>query len=274
MPVMRRDAGPWMCQQLGSDGEVLRFKIQQEPPDFVEAFEEHFGRPYDEEEAKAVFSEVGQGLKRLGYQAEPSFPTTRALALFFHVNDVKEFRIYPWCVGAFQALPLLSAAQPFPGQLGFFEAVQGRKRAADWRVEELTPGLAQRVLIWLGYEADLDLSEALQAFWHRNGKALRTNLKRSALRPPTEGPVPEKLAFLDAIFSSSIRQQWRAALVDTDLRPWLVRKKYLAAEASKAEAMAAMQRLLLDRGLQVPRRSYALTVSLVQECIMQRADPL
>eukprot|EP00438_Fugacium_kawagutii_P014130 Skav213976 [mRNA] locus=scaffold2200:427485:430137:- [translate_table: standard] len=40
---------------------VLRFQIPGTDPGFAEAFEDHFGRPYDEEEAEAVYSQVGKG---------------------------------------------------------------------------------------------------------------------------------------------------------------------------------------------------------------------
>lgn len=41
--------------------QVLRFQIPGTDPGFAEAFEDHFGRPYDEEEAEAVYSQVGEG---------------------------------------------------------------------------------------------------------------------------------------------------------------------------------------------------------------------
>ena len=47
--------GPW--------SQVIRFQIPGTDPGFAEAFENYFGRPYDEEEAEAVYSKVGKGPK-------------------------------------------------------------------------------------------------------------------------------------------------------------------------------------------------------------------
>ncbi|CAK9029891.1 unnamed protein product, partial [Durusdinium trenchii] len=45
-----------------ADVPVLRFRPPQSPtPGFADAFEEYFGRAYDEEEADAVYATVGQG---------------------------------------------------------------------------------------------------------------------------------------------------------------------------------------------------------------------
>lgn len=50
----------WFCGTARS--EVLRFRPPQSPtPGFADAFEEYFGRAYDEEEADAVYATVGQG---------------------------------------------------------------------------------------------------------------------------------------------------------------------------------------------------------------------
>lgn len=41
--------------------QVIRFQIPGTDPGFAEAFEDYFGRPYDEEEAEAVYGKVGEG---------------------------------------------------------------------------------------------------------------------------------------------------------------------------------------------------------------------
>lgn len=41
--------------------QVIRFQIPGTDPGFAEAFENYFGRPYDEKEAEAVYSKVGEG---------------------------------------------------------------------------------------------------------------------------------------------------------------------------------------------------------------------
>ena len=48
----------WLDQPLA---QVIRFQIPGPDPGFAEAFEDHFGRPYDEEEAEAVYAKVGEG---------------------------------------------------------------------------------------------------------------------------------------------------------------------------------------------------------------------
>ena len=45
--------------------QVIRFQIPGTDPGFAEAFENYFGRPYDEKEAEAVYSKVGEGPKIL-----------------------------------------------------------------------------------------------------------------------------------------------------------------------------------------------------------------
>ncbi len=48
---------------VGPRSQVIRFQIPGTDPGFAEAFENYFGRPYDEEEAEAVYSKVGKGPK-------------------------------------------------------------------------------------------------------------------------------------------------------------------------------------------------------------------
>ncbi|CAK8996906.1 unnamed protein product, partial [Durusdinium trenchii] len=216
------------------------------------------------------------GLKRLGYLTEMDapFPTTKSLALFFHVNELKDsLRLYPWSLGAFEALPFLPTGRPLGAlRLNFYEAVSGHKRAANpWHVEEITPGLAARVLKWLGYEVD-----DLEAFWRRNRKALRSNLKKSKLEVLAPEAAEEKLDFLDAVFSdASVRQQWRRPPEEAEIQLWLSRNRYLKARASQAEVQEALRRLLEEKGLSAPR-SYAMMLCLGQEAIMSRGrkDPL
>ena len=107
---------------------ALRFQIPLgSPNDFAAAFEARFGQTYDEEAARQVFDEVGQALQELGYLTpkQPAFPTVRSLATFFHANRVQDVQLYPWCVAAFLARPLLEEAIPNPGDLFFFEARNG-----------------------------------------------------------------------------------------------------------------------------------------------------
>eukprot|EP00435_Cladocopium_sp_Y103_P071979 s34_g38.t4 len=254
------------CQQ--ADVPVIRFQIPGTDPGFAEAFEDYFGRPYDEEEAEAVYAKVGEGLKRLGYlsEMEAPFPTTRALAIFFHVNELKERRLYPWSLAAFEALPFLSGAREVSAQqrFNFYEAFAGRRRAQDaWHVEEIAPGLTTRVLEWLGYKVDSTTfgMEEMDAFWRRNRKALRTNLKRSTLKLPcADGPeaFQERLAFLEQVFAHpQIRQQWRRPPDEAEIHLWLQRKKYLKSPAaSKDEAYDALCRFLEERDMESVPKSY------------------
>ena len=101
-----------------------RFQVPPSTPEFKEAFEERFQKRYDEEEAQQVFQQVGQALQELGYLSptQPAFPTARSLAIFFHANNEEDVQLYPWCVAAFLARPLLTAAVRNPGDLFFFEA--------------------------------------------------------------------------------------------------------------------------------------------------------
>lgn len=48
--------------------QVIRFSISGSDPGFAEAFESYFGRPYDEQEAEMVYSQVGSGLHCLDNQ--------------------------------------------------------------------------------------------------------------------------------------------------------------------------------------------------------------
>ena len=159
---------------------------------------------------------------------------------------MKDLRLYPWSLGAFEALPYLNVAKKRieAEKYNFYEAFAGRKRGKNpWHVEEITPGLVQRVLQWLGYEVDsTELGmEEMEAFWRRNRKAFRTNLKKANLKLPTgDGPeaFQEKLMFLDQVFSNTgIRQQWRRPPDESEIHLWLQRKKYLkVGAASKEEA--------------------------------------
>ncbi|CAE7663511.1 unnamed protein product [Symbiodinium sp. CCMP2456] len=270
--------------------ESCRFRVPPSNPGFKEAFEARFQREYEEERAQEVFQEVGEALKELGYLPElPPFPTVRSLAIFFHANKVENVQLYPWCVAAFLARPLLDTAVPNPGDLLFFEAMEGRKQPAAlkrWRVEKAKDGLALAVLGWLGYEVlpekPASLCEELRAFWHRNSKAMRINLKHSkrvASIPVLRSEMDcaeEMLHFLDTVFKdNAVRQQWRPPPDDRDTRLWLARKRYLPdAEAPRSEVLAAMVALLRDRGVEAPEHSFALTLCLAQEAILQRRNVL
>ncbi|CAE7554326.1 unnamed protein product [Symbiodinium natans] len=272
-----------------------RFQVPPSTPEFKEAFEERFQKRYDEEEAQQVFQQVGQALQELGYLSptQPAFPTARSLAIFFHANNEEDVQLYPWCVAAFLARPLLTAAVRNPGDLFFFEAMEGRKQPAAlkrWRVERAREGLALAVLAWLGYEVEdvvrpeqpMSLWEELRAFWRRNSKALRINLKHAERVAPSiailgnEADCAEKLSFLDEMFrDDTVRQQWRPPPNDRDTRLWLARQGYLQdAAAARCEVLEAMRALLRDRGIEPPKHSFTLTLCLAQEAVLRRSDPL
>eukprot|EP00931_Biecheleriopsis_adriatica_P083004 TRINITY_DN56515_c0_g1_i1.p1 TRINITY_DN56515_c0_g1~~TRINITY_DN56515_c0_g1_i1.p1 ORF type:complete len:474 (+),score=112.35 TRINITY_DN56515_c0_g1_i1:105-1526(+) len=285
------------CLQAGV--AVKRFRIEQSPPDFAEAFEAYFGRPYDLEEAQETFAAVGRALQTLGYlkQDERPFPTVKSLGLFFHVNEAEDVQLYPWCIGAFLAQERLCNAVPNPGGLAFFEASIGRRRPGSdggWFVAAATPGIASEVLSWLGYKLGSwqtaeQRQEEVEAFWRRNSKALRNNLKRSPHQVPfnlkpdikvtgkdTLAITEERLRFLELIFMDDrVRQQWRPPPDDRDMRLWLSRQQFLKqADASQAEVHHAVATLLQERGLRTPVHSYSLAVCLAQEAILGRRDPL
>eukprot|EP00401_Gymnodinium_catenatum_P031103 CAMPEP_0117459184 /NCGR_PEP_ID=MMETSP0784-20121206/1336_1 /TAXON_ID=39447 /ORGANISM="" /LENGTH=237 /DNA_ID=CAMNT_0005252767 /DNA_START=1 /DNA_END=712 /DNA_ORIENTATION=- len=199
----------------------MQFDVAAETTDacgkagFAEAFEARFGRPYDEAEAAGVFAAVGEKL---------TFPSTRAIALFFHMHDLEDAQLYPWCVGAYEVHGRMAnalALRQNSGGLQFFTAMEGRRRSgADrrWLVVTTGPGLASRVLAWLGYDVGADtpgrLDEELTAFWLQNAKAFRNNLKLSKLPSARDVQTGEdRLAYLERVFTAEdVQQQWHAAV--------------------------------------------------------------
>lgn len=276
--------------------DVVQFNVtspatQRSSPSFAAAFEVRFDRPYKPEEAEGVFSAVGEVLSDRGYLrvGDRIGPTIRAMALFFHVHGMQKAQLYPWCVGAYEVHYESEArgasVLPSPGNLQFFEATAGRRRPGTggrWAVLPRGEGLASRVLTWLGYEVRSKsssgaLEEELAAFWLQNAKALRLNLKDSALRMPLEfRSASERLAFLDQVFhDEAVRQQWRTAPEDGEIRAWLVRLGAIeSTEAPRAEVFSALaERLAAQTGRRV-QASYSLAVRLARESLLGRTDPL
>lgn len=253
-------------QRAGVD--AVKFEtppVENATQGFAKDFEKVFGRPYDHEESAKTFREVGTALMSLGYMPQlyseaRATPTIKALAFFFHVHDMDDAQLHPWCVGAYLARDLLaslgSKALPCPGDLRLFQVAVGKKRpGADgrWIVLRVEPGLVFKVLRWLGYRVTSEVGRAyfndeLECFWLQNAKRLRNNFKEASFSAPLDGGnSSERLKFLERAFSDAkVSQQWRPPPDDTDLRRWLHNEGEIKdVRASEQEVIAAVQRSLL-----------------------------